>query len=336
MTLLPNPIVALILPRSVAAVCLLPDDLDRLRQVAHVVGPVEEADTAGLAAAVKDAVVVITGWGSPNFGAPILAQAPRLKLLAHAAGTVKPFVSDALFDRGIRVITAAAANATPVAEFTVAMMVAMLKQIPWVADAFRRGDRAEQDRRRDVVRELRDMQIGLIGASRVGREVIRLLKPYPRLRIRMYDPYLKPQQAKDLGVELSSLEDVCRCTVVSPHAPNIPETHHMMNARTLALIPDHGLFINTSRGALVDEAALVAEVRRRPIYVSLDVTDPEPPAPDSPLRGEANIILTPHIAGAIATARADLGKLAIDEVLRFLAGRPLEHEVTRTMIATQA
>jgi phosphoglycerate dehydrogenase-like enzyme len=110
----------------------------------------------------------------------------------------------------------------------------------------------------------------------------------------------------------------------------------MLDARTLALLPDHAVLINTSRGSLIDEAALVAEVRRRPLYVYLDVTDPEPPADDSPLRGEKNIVITPHVAGAMNQARRDMGRIAIDEPLAFLRGESLQHAVTREMLATQA
>jgi phosphoglycerate dehydrogenase-like enzyme len=110
----------------------------------------------------------------------------------------------------------------------------------------------------------------------------------------------------------------------------------MLNAQTLALLPDHAVLINTSRGSLIDEDALVAEVRRRPLYVYLDVTDPEPPRSDSPLLNEPNILLTPHIAGAMSQARKDMGRMAIDETLRFLRGEALEHEVTRGMLPTQA
>jgi phosphoglycerate dehydrogenase-like enzyme len=110
----------------------------------------------------------------------------------------------------------------------------------------------------------------------------------------------------------------------------------MLNAQTLALLPDHAVLVNTSRGALIDEAALVAEVRRRPLYVYLDVTDPEPPALDSPLRREKNILITPHIAGGMNQARRDMGQMAIDETLRFLRGESLQHEVTRAMLPTQA
>src|SRR5581483_4071727 len=138
---------------------------------------------------------------------------------------------------------------------------------------------------------------GIIGASRIGRIVIGMLKGYNGVGVKLFDPYVSSEQASAMGVQSASLDDVCRCEVVSVHAPNIPETRHMLNARTLGLLPDHAVLINTSRGALIDEAALIAELRRRPLYVALDVTDPEPPAKDSPLRSEPNVILTPHIAG---------------------------------------
>jgi phosphoglycerate dehydrogenase-like enzyme len=120
------------------------------------------------------------------------------------------------------------------------------------------------------------------------------------------------------------------------HAPSLAETQHMINAKMLALMPDHAVFINTSRGQLVDETALLAELHRRPLYAALDVTDPEPPLADSPLRTAPNLVLTPHIAGAMHQARQEMGKLAIDETLRFLGNEPLQHEVTRAMLATQA
>ena len=332
----PRPVVALALSEEVARCMFRPVDLERLRTVAQVRGPVDARDRQALRQALAEATVAISGWGSPRFDEDLLAMAPKLRLLAHSAGTVKPFVSDALFARGIRVSTAASVNAIPVAQFTVAMMVLALKQVPWIAAAFARGDYEEVARRKDVCRELQDLSVGIIGASRVGRAVIGLLKAHPRLRICLYDPYVRADDAARLGVERVSLEEACACDIVSLHAPNIPETRHMIDAQRLALMPDHALFINTSRGALVDEQALVAEVKRRPLYVVLDVTDPEPPAADSPLRTAPNILLTPHIAGAMKQARLDMGELAVSETIRFLRGEPLEHEVTQAMLPTQA
>jgi phosphoglycerate dehydrogenase-like enzyme len=328
-----RPVVAMALAADWLEPMFFAEDLQRLREAADVRDPVRRAEPRTLRRLLTDATAAITGWGTPPFDTSLLEHAPHLRLIAHSGGSVKSIVTPAVYDRGIRVTTAAAANAVPVAEFTVAMIVAMLKQVPWVIDQYTQGKGG--GRQLGPIRELRDLSVGLVAAGRIGREVIRLLGAYPRLTIKVYDPYLSPEDARLLGVERASLEDVCRCEVLSIHAPELPETRHMINAGTLALLPDHAVLINTSRGTLVDEAAVVAEVRRRPLYVLLDVTDPEPPARDSPLRRQPNILLTPHLAGAMSQARRDMGRIAIEETLRFAKGEPLKYEVTREMLSTQ-
>jgi len=328
-----KPVVALALAEPLCRMMFASDDLDRLRAATTVNGPPKTAAIEDVLPLLTDAVVAITGWGSPVFDAELLKHAPKLRLVAYSAGSIKGVATDEMYDRGVQITTAAAGNAAPVAETTVAMMVVMLKRIPWLLEA--RGSK-HLNRQIGPIRELRDLAVGIIGASRVGREVIRLLKSYPRLTIRVYDPYLSAADAREMGVERATLEHTCGCDVVSVHAPQIPQTLHMLNAKTLALLPDHAVLINTSRGSLIDEAALVAEVRRRPLYVYLDVTDPEPPDQDSPLRGEKNIVITPHVAGAMNQARRDMGRIAIDETLAFLRGESLQHAVTREMLATQA
>jgi len=311
-------------------------DLQRLRQVANILAPATPEDQTPVYPSLADADAAITGWGSPSIDQPMIAGAPKLKLLAHSAGSVKHVAHDFVFDRGIRVTTAASANAIPVAEFTVAMMVLLLKQVPWIGPAYARGDHEEMTQRKRLVRELANIQVGLVAASRIGRLVVQLLRSFTNITVKLYDPFLTDADAAKLGVIKASLEDVCRCEVISVHAPNLPETRHMINAKMLALMPDHAVFINTSRGQLVDETALAAELHNRPIYAALDVTDPEPPLANSPLRTAPNLVLTPHIAGAMYQARQEMGKLAIDETLRFLRNEPLQHEVTRAMLATQA
>lgn len=332
-----KPVVGLALGPEMCKKMFRIEDLDRLHSIAAVRGPLPaSAGVDDYRKILAEAQVLITGWGTMRLTTPILASAPKLKLIAHSAGTVKSLVDDSAYDRGIRVSTAASANAIAVAQYTVGMIVSMLKQIPWIGPAYARGDAEELKKRRGVCRELMDMDVGLIAASRVGREVIHILKTFPRLTLKCYDPFLTPEAAEKLGVVPVSLQEACRCEVVSIHAPNIEATKKMFNARTLALLPDHAVLINTSRGALVDEDALVTELKKRPLYVCLDVTDPEPPKPDSPLRTAPNLILTPHIAGAMQQACKDMGSLAIEEVLRFLAGEKLHHEVTREMLPTQA
>lgn len=332
-----KPIVGLALSPDMCKKMFRIEDLDRLHSVVSVRGPLPpNATVDDYRKLLAEANVLITGWGTMRLSQPLLAAAPKLKLIAHSAGTIKSLVDESAFDRGIRITTAASANAVSVAQYTVSMMVAMLKQIPWISVAYAKGDIEEIRRRRAVIRELMDMDVGIIAASRVGREVINILKTYPRITIKCYDPFLTPQRAEELGVVPVTFQEACRCEVVSIHAPNIPETQRMFGARALSLLPDHGVFINTARGALVDEDALVNELKRRPLYACLDVTDPEPPRPDSPLRTAPNLILTPHIAGAMQQACKDMGQLAIEETLRFVVGEKLLHEVTREMLPTQA
>src|SRR5215218_233499 len=202
-----KPVVALALSRATHDIMFTPHDLARLREAATVIGPPECGTAEHLRPLLKSATVAITGWGTDHIGADLLEHAPNLKLIAHSAGTVKTLVDNAAYDRGVRVTNSAAANAEPVAETTVAMMVVLLKRIPWLLPAH--GDRAAI--KSGPVRELRDMDVGLIGASHVGREVIRLLKSYPRLHVKVYDPFLTEPDARELGVEIAPLDEVCRC-----------------------------------------------------------------------------------------------------------------------------
>ena len=196
-----KPVVGLAMTADMCKRMFRIDDMDRLHLFATVRGPLPSGaqveDYRKLLAEVQG---LITGWGTQRLTQPLLVDAPRLKLIAHSAGSVKSLVDENVYDRGIKVTTAAAANAVAVAQYTVGMMVSMLKQVPWIGPAYARGDGDEVRRRRVAARELMDMPVGIIAASRVGREVINILRTYPRLTLKCYDPYLKPAQAAELGV----------------------------------------------------------------------------------------------------------------------------------------
>ena len=125
--------------------------------------------------------------------------------------------------------------------------------------------------------------------------------------------------------------------VVSLHAPALDSTRHMINGRALSLMKDRAILINTARGALVDEEALAQALRGGKLkYACLDVTDPEPPAADSPLRGIPNCIMTPHLAGLANNGKLKIGAHVADEIGRFLTGGTLVSEITQAMLATIA
>ncbi len=313
-------------PRTVLAMSAVardrlftPASLARLREVADV-------DTGAAPPELPaDVEVLLTGWGCPPIDAALLAAAPRLRAIVHAAGSARAHVTPACWERGILVSTAAAANAQPVAEFTLAAILLANKGVLAAARDYR-----ERRARIDALAEYpeignRDKTAGLVGASRVGRRVIELLRPF-ELRVVVADPFLDDAEAARLGVELRELDALlAESDVVSLHAPSLPATHHMIDRRRLALLRDGAALINTARGALVDHDALTAELRSGRLAAVLDVTEPEPLPPDSPLFTLPNVVLTPHIAGALGTEVTRLGDAAIDELARYAAGLPFAH-----------
>jgi phosphoglycerate dehydrogenase-like enzyme len=319
---------------------LVPAVRARLERVAEVlpVGP-GKAPTGGNApgnpflddpairAALADVDVLLTGWGCPSITPEVLAAAPKLKAIIHAAGSVKGFVDPAAFERGIQVTSAVVANALPVAEFTVATIVLSGKR------AFRLGAEYKLSKHRpdpSAVPGSYGSTVGLLGASRIGRMVAERLRAFD-LEVLISDPYLTTTEAAELGAELVELDDLfTRSDILSVHAPLLPETVGLVNARLLGLLKDGSVLINTARGRIVDAAALEHECVAGRIDAVLDVTDPEPLPADSPLLDLPNVFLTPHLAGAVGNEVARLGELAVSELERFAAGAPLHHVISST------
>jgi phosphoglycerate dehydrogenase-like enzyme len=272
---------------------------------------------------LEDAEILLTGWGCPELSTAVLDRAPRLRLIAHCAGTVKEMVTPACWERGLRVVTAAEANAIPVVEYTVAAILLANKH------AFRIREIYRQERGIGNLNK----RVGIVGASRIGRRVIAALRPFD-FSICVYDPYFSDEEAASLGVERVELDDLLRRSdVVTLHAPSLPETRHMIGARELALIRDGAALINTARGALIDGEALEKELSTGRIRAVIDTTEPEPLPADSPLYDLPNVFLTPHIAGASGTEVYRMTEIVIEEIGRYLRGEPLQHEVRQEDLA---
>ena len=246
--------------------------------------------------------------------------------------SVKRFVSDAFWERGIHLTSAGIALARDVAETTLGLMIVGQKRIWPLGQHVRDGGwRDSPTWDRWFSRELYRQEVGIIGASNVGRYVIELLKPFGA-SILLYDPFVTEAEALRLGVTKLELDALLRrADVVSLHAPANARTRHMLNAQGLALMKDDALLINTGRGTLIDEAALVKELSNGRFFAFLDVTDPEPPAADSPLRKLDNVVVTPHIAGCIENCNR-MGELAVEELRRFFAGETAVYQVTPELL----
>ncbi|MFG2121168.1 hydroxyacid dehydrogenase [Streptomyces sp. NPDC048710] len=279
--------------------------------------------------------VLVTGWGCPRLDAAALDAAPKLRAVLHAAGSVKGFTTPQVWQRGIAVSSAAAANALPVAEYTLAMILLVGKDV----FAFRDLLRARRTfRYGDIVPGIGNhgRRVGVVGASRIGRRLIELLRPHD-FRVSLADPYVDAAEAARLGVPLLPLDDLLRTSdIVTLHAPQTPETRHLVGPRELALMPTGSVLINTARGAIVDHEALVGELRTGRLSAVLDVTDPEPLPADSPLFDLPNAFVTPHLAGAQGNELARLGLTVVEEAERLLSGGELAYAVDRTTLERTA
>lgn len=311
--------------------------MTRLRQLAQVDPTlvVQDFSDPAAAEALGRAEVLVTGWGCPHLGAEVLAAAPRLHAVLHAGGSVRHLVGEPFWDRGLALSSAVQANALPVAEYTLAMILLAGKDAFALRERFRAEPVYPAPTQYAGVGNL-GRRVGLIGASRVGRRVLELLRPFD-LSARLYDPYVDAAEAAELGAVPLDLDELLRTSdIVSVHAPDIPQTHRMLNRERLALIPDGGVLINTSRGALIDHTALTEELVSGRLSAILDVTDPEPLPADSPLYRLPNVFLTPHIAGSLGNELARLGGTVVTELERLTSGLPPAHPVHRAQLAISA
>lgn len=276
-------------------------------------------------------------WGMPTLSEEEIERCfPNLRALFYAAGSVKGFAAPFLA-RDVKISSAYAANAIPVAEYTVSQILLATKGFFRSSALYSRGEISEARQVASAYPGNFSIRVGLIGAGMVGKAVCRLLKPYS-IEILVYDPCLSDDAALALGVKKATTEEIfSTCIVVSNHVPNIPSTRGMFDYRLFSLMQENATFINTGRGAQVVEDDLCRILSERSDLVALlDVTDPEPPHSDSPFFTLPNAILTPHIAGSSGNETFRMGEYMLEEYRRFAAGKPLAYEITAEMLPTLA
>lgn len=305
--------------------------LHRLGALTALGSPIwtDSLENADVRQRLAEVEVLVTSWGASRIDAPLLGRMPRLRGLFHCAGTVRPIVTDAFWERDIVVSNVADANAVPVAEFTFAAVVMAGKKAPFLAAAAKlRRDEWSAIADHGELSNLNRV-IGVVGFSRVGRRVVALLQQLEGVRVLVSDPYADPYEVAAAGARLVPLEEMLpQVHVLSIHAPSLPSTRHMIGRAQLAALPEHATLINTARGALVDTRALEVECATGRIFAMLDVTDPEPLPHDSILYDLPNVMITPHIAGSLGSELDRMTDLALDELERFVTGAPLQAEVT--------
>ncbi|WP_405638896.1 hydroxyacid dehydrogenase [Streptomyces uncialis] len=328
-----RPRVVVSVPPPLRAQLFSPAVWDRLTARTEPVVLDDHTDRDALTAALPGARALITSWGSPRVDAGLLDVADRLALVAHTGSAVAPYVTEEVFRRGVRVTQAGDAMARPVAEVALAFTLSLLHRVHRFDHALRTGADWDTASAAPPRHEMHGSGIGVIGASRTGRAYIALARAVGA-RVSVADPYLDAADAEELGVRLLPLEELLeRSRIVAVHAPATEETRHLLGARRLALMPDGAGLVNTARSWLVDEDALLAEVRSGRLDAAIDVFDAEPLPVGHPLRALPNVLLTPHQAAGTVECRLRMGASAADEVLRLLDGKPPLHAVSARALA---
>lgn len=274
---------------------------------------------------LKDVDVIFSSWGMVPLDEKLLAYAPKLQAVFYAAGSIRYFTSDALWKRGVRVSSAYHVNGEFVANTTLAQIFLSLKCY-W--SHVRLYKQTHQTWQRVHTPGMYRSTIGIISLGAIGRRVAELLQPFD-LNVIAYDPFTSREQAELLWVELTSLDQVfTRSDVVSLHTPWLPQTEGMITGRHLLSMKPNATFINTARGAIVREQEMIAAMEQRPdLTALLDVTYPEPPAENSKLFSLPNVVLSPHIAGAMDGEIEKMGAIMVDEFFRWLHNQPLQYEI---------
>jgi phosphoglycerate dehydrogenase-like enzyme len=285
---------------------------------------------------LEQADICITSWDTPPLPTAFFRQSTHLSLIAHAGGTIRHLLPTEIFEHGIHVTQASAALAEGIAEFTVLQTLLCLTQLHTLDQQMKTGSSWHKMREEPTGHLLSAQIVGIVGASRVGREVIKRLRPFG-CHIVVYDPYLTQKDADALGVESLDLDTLFSVAdIVSLHAPLLPETYEMIGPAQLAHLRDGAILLNTACAHLVEEDALIQELETGRIQAALDVFHEEPLARTHPLRLLPNVLLSPHIAAMRYETLFNQGQMIVDEVQRFLNNEPLRYEILREKLFTLA
>lgn len=277
---------------------------------------------------LQDADAVITGWGCPRITEEML-EGSHLRLIAHTGGTVAPYLVPGIFQKGVRVTCCNELYAQSVAEGTLAYILAGLRQIPywdrivknggWRTDEFQNGG-------------LFGKKVGLTGYGAITKWLIPMLQLF-ETEILLSSSHMSEEECMQLGVKKAELHQIfSECDIISLHNGLTERTWHMIDRELLAQIKPGALLVNTARGGIIDEEALIEELQDGQFYAVLDVFESEPLAADSPLRTLPNVILIPHMGGPTSDRYAICGQTVAEEIQRLRDNQPLRYEVSPAMV----
>ena len=272
---------------------------------------------------LQDAEVVISSWGGPILDDELLAAMPNLRMYFYGAGTIKELMTDAAWERGIRITNAVAANAVPVAEFCLAQILFSLK-LGWKYMRLAKENNPQLWQCNKPVPGNYGSRVGLISFGQIARKTCELLEPYD-MEVLVSTNYQNAEQAAAYGITYASMEEIfSTCDVVSIHLPSNEETRNMIGKELLETMKPDSTLINTARGAVINQGEMIEFLKERTdVTACIDVTEPEPPEPGCPLFELDNVVLTPHLAGSMGLEARRMGAYIIGEMDLWLSGEPM-------------
>ncbi len=277
---------------------------------------------------IKDCDTYITCWGSPALTPEILDCAPKLKLLTHLGSTVVPVVCDEVYKRGIKVISGFDYYSKSTAEGAVAYMLAALRNIPFYCERLKRGKIwREVD---DYTDGLLYKSVGIVGFGGVGRYVAQMLKPFDT-QIKVYDiAQISKEEKEQYSITQCDIEEIfTTCDIISLHLPYNDSTYHIIDDALLSKTKSGALLVNTARGAVVDEQAMIKHLKSGDFNAALDVYEKEPIDLNSPLLLIDNVLMLPHQAGPTVNLRAVITRKLIEESANYIDKNiPLINEIS--------
>ena len=279
---------------------------------------------------------IFSTWGMPRLTCEeIRTYLPKLKCVFYGAGSVKYFAKPYL-DCGVRIFSAWQANAIPVAECCIAQIMLANKGFYYLSRHCSRSY-AFAHSERGIFPGNYEAKVGLIGLGAIGMLVLEELKKHD-IELYVYSSTVTKENEADWGVKAATLDEIfAQCDVISNHLADVPATKGIINEALINKMKPYATFINTGRGAQVDEAAIIAKLKQDDtITALLDVTYPEPPVEGSELYALENVILTPHSAGSNGKEVRRMAQYMIDESKRYFADEPCIYEVTEDMLDRMA
>lgn len=309
-----------------------PENIERMNALGEVVwNPYDRHLTPEeLRDALVDVDVCFCCWGVPPFDATVLEKANKMKVIAYVGGSVNYVSTDESYKRGIICLSGNEEFARSVAEGNLGYIIAAQRRLPQTVNEMAETGWQHVYRRTD---SLLEKTVGIIGLGSISRYLISYLKPFD-CKIKLFSNHTSEEEAAALGVQKASMEEIFKtCQIISVNSSRTPKNYHMVTDELMSLLTPDCLIVNTSRGSLIDEAAMAKHLKAGHFRAILDVYEEEPLPMNSELRGLENCILIPHRGGPTTDRRAAAARIVIEDVKNIMEGRPAKNAVSQSRAA---